>query len=187
MTIPPLGSREEIPALLDSLGLIHRGVELGVDTGYFSGRLLAGCKVERLFSIDPWLAPVGQKWQDGFSTLEEYEMTLALLRPYGLRSIILKMMALEAVLLFADESLDFVYIDTSHRYESTRDEIAAWWPCIRPGGLLMGHDWDFCPGVNRAVTEFATAHGLEIATTQLDQLAVEHNNAEVRSWLIQKS
>jgi glycosyltransferase involved in cell wall biosynthesis len=33
------------------------------------------------------------------------------------------------------------YIDADHRYESVVSDIQAWWPKVRPGGILSGHDY----------------------------------------------
>jgi hypothetical protein len=55
--------------------------------------------------------------------------------------------------LFADDSVDLVFIDAEHTYESVRDDLQAWWPKVRSGGLLAGHDYGW-PGVARAVEEF---------------------------------
>ena len=54
-------------------------------------------------------------------------------------------------------ALDVVYIDASHEYEDVRADIAAWWPLVKPGGLLCGDDYDPVtdPGVVRAVDEAA--------------------------------
>jgi predicted O-methyltransferase YrrM len=51
---------------------------------------------------------------------------------------------------YADNSLDFVFIDAAHDLESVTKDIAAWWPKVREGGLLAGHDIDQ-PGVESAV------------------------------------
>lgn len=55
---------------------------------------------------------------------------------------------------YADGSLDFVFIDASHRYEDVRADIAAWRSKVKPGAWLAGHDYcPFFPGVLQAVTE----------------------------------
>jgi len=55
-----------------------------------------------------------------------------------------------------DEKLDFVYIDRLHDYKSVLDDIAAWYPHVRIGGVVGGHDFTIQgEGVIDAVTKFA--------------------------------
>lgn len=56
---------------------------------------------------------------------------------------------------FADGSVDFVFLDAAHDYESVCADIRAWLPKVRPGGWLCGHDYQDppWPGVVRAVNE----------------------------------
>jgi hypothetical protein len=53
---------------------------------------------------------------------------------------------------FNDASLDFIWIDAAHDYESVKRDIRAWLPKLKPGGLMAGHDAD-SPDVARAVAE----------------------------------
>lgn len=52
-----------------------------------------------------------------------------------------KLFSAEALSLFPDASLDYVYIDGAHDYESASFDIVSWRKKLTPGGLLMGHDW----------------------------------------------
>ena len=54
---------------------------------------------------------------------------------------------------FEDNSIAFLYIDTTHEYEHVIKEIDAWYPKVKLGGIIAGHDY-FTPGVHRAVNEF---------------------------------
>ena len=56
-----------------------------------------------------------------------------------------KMNSLEAVNLFPNESLDFVFIDASHEYEDVKEDIKAWLPKVKIGGILAGHDYHHQP------------------------------------------
>lgn len=67
----------------------------------------------------------------------------------------------ESAELFADGSLDGVFIDAAHDYESVVRDLAAWYPKVKPGGIIAGHDYP-CDGVKRAVEEHAAAHGWQI-------------------------
>jgi hypothetical protein len=51
-----------------------------------------------------------------------------------------------------DVSLDGVFIDAAHDYESVKADIAAWLPKVKSAGFFGGHDID-APGVLRAVDE----------------------------------
>lgn len=61
--------------------------------------------------------------------------------------------------------LDFVFVDGDHRYEPCMVDFRAWWPLVKPGGLLFGHDirnphpWARDWGVDRAAEEFAAEVG----------------------------
>ena len=51
-----------------------------------------------------------------------------------------KKTSLEASKDFGDESLDAVYIDAEHDEGSVKSDIQAWWPKVKVGGYLSGHD-----------------------------------------------
>jgi predicted O-methyltransferase YrrM len=61
--------------------------------------------------------------------------------------------SMEAVKLYADKSLDFVFIDASHEYEDVKNDIYHWMKKVKKGGVLAGHDLNSYPGVTKAVEE----------------------------------
>jgi len=63
--------------------------------------------------------------------------------------------SLNASLCYDNETVDFVFIDASHEYEDVLADIKAWWPKIKKGGTLAGHDYNSPthPGVTKAVNE----------------------------------
>jgi predicted O-methyltransferase YrrM len=60
--------------------------------------------------------------------------------------------SVQAAHLFEDESVDFVWIDAGHDYDSVSEDIEAWWPKVKRGGVMGGDDLPMV-GVNQAVTE----------------------------------
>lgn len=63
--------------------------------------------------------------------------------------------------LFEDESLDGIFIDAAHDYDSVVKDVAAWFPKVKPGGIFAGHDYP-CDDVKRAVDEHASANGYSV-------------------------
>jgi hypothetical protein len=70
--------------------------------------------------------------------------------------------SVEAAKQFADGSLDFVFLDAGHDYESVRADILAWRPKIRKGGCLAGHDYGpRFAGLIQAVNELLPGFALD--------------------------
>ena len=51
-----------------------------------------------------------------------------------------------------DNSMDLIFIDADHSYNSVKKDIEAYTPKLKDHGILAGHDIDY-PGVNKAVHE----------------------------------
>lgn len=49
---------------------------------------------------------------------------------------------------------DLIHLDASHDYQSVRDDILAWYPHLKKGGLMIGDDW-YWKSVEQAVVECA--------------------------------
>lgn len=66
--------------------------------------------------------------------------------------------SLEASSLYPNRSLDFVFLDASHEYKDVITDLHAWYPKIKKGGYLGGHDYGNLEpvhaGVKLAVDEF---------------------------------
>ena len=186
-TVPKLDDRHILPHLLNRIGLVGCGAEIGVQKGRFSEHLLRYWRGTTLYSIDPWrtlasheyvdVANVSQKEHDRF-----YADTVRRLKPFKGRSTILRMTSQEAAGQIADRSLDFCYLDGDHSYEAIRQDIELWYPKLREGGLLGGHDFvadgeyeygSF--GVQRAVKEFVAKANLELVVS---------NELELGSWFV---
>jgi hypothetical protein len=50
--------------------------------------------------------------------------------------------------------LDFVYIDADHDEKSVIIDIACWYPKVKVGGIIAGHDYSKVNGVGKAVHRF---------------------------------
>ena len=70
------------------------------------------------------------------------------------------LMAAEVLASFS-VSAPIIYIDASHDYKSVMDDLVAYWPLLRPDGVLIGDDYNWA-GVKRAADEFATRVGFPL-------------------------
>jgi cephalosporin hydroxylase len=52
-----------------------------------------------------------------------------------------RMTSLDAAQTFLDDSLDFVFIDASHEYADVVADLIAWYPKVKSGGYIAGHDY----------------------------------------------
>lgn len=60
----------------------------------------------------------------------------------------------------AGKLADLIFIDTSHTFDHTTKEIAAYEPILRPGGIMVFHDTvSFYAGVQKPINNFLTAKG----------------------------
>lgn len=72
---------------------------------------------------------------------------------------VIKQYSKEASTNYKDNSLDFVFIDAHHTYKAVTEDINYWYPKIRPGGTIAGHDFwyethkEHIPEVNKAVVD----------------------------------
>lgn len=56
--------------------------------------------------------------------------------------------------VLGNDLFDLVYIDALHSYEAVCNDIWRWWPKIKQGGYIGGHNFSVrWPGVTRAVRE----------------------------------
>jgi hypothetical protein len=176
-TITRVPSRDELPALLNARGLVGRGAEIGVKLGKYSDELLRNWHGSELVSIDPWLSADPGEYVDRSNVSQEefdsyYERTRELLAAHGSRSTIWRMTSVEAAAKVPAHSLDFVYIDARHDYESVLEDLNAWADRVRPGGILAGHDYvdgDLPQGnfyVKSAVDEYFGARGIPVHATE---------------------
>ena len=56
---------------------------------------------------------------------------------------------------FEDASLDFIYMDAEHDYDSISRDLDLYLPKLKPNGIIAGHDYNeaYWPGVVKAVDE----------------------------------
>lgn len=147
--------------MINSRGYII-GAEIGCARGKTTKNLLKRCENLNLIAVDLWGYPADgnggtqyKKWDFG-NIRKCFKKSVA---SYNGRLRIIQGLSWEAASLIDDGSLDFVFIDADHEYESVKKDILAWTPKLKPGGTLCGHDTHFS-GVKQALAELIPDHGL---------------------------
>lgn len=153
------------------------GVELGVASGEFSRRMVSSGRFASFFGVD--------MYADTHDVAQYKEA----LRRVGLFSSyrLLRMTFAEALDLFDDESLDFVYIDGyAHTGQEGGQTIWDWARKVRVGGLIAGDDYHSdWPLVVEAVNAFSEQTGFKLHVTT--EIEADVNYAGHPSWAMLKT
>jgi glycosyltransferase involved in cell wall biosynthesis/predicted O-methyltransferase YrrM len=126
----------------------------GMSSAYMAVEIANSGKDIDFYCVDTWEGSVEHE-QYGMDTSSLYDTFLNNMEPVRKYYKGIRAKSLQAVKQFEDNSLDFVFIDASHEYQDVKDDIISWFPKVKRGGVIAGHDYlnaDF-PGVEKAVQE----------------------------------
>jgi len=153
-------------------------VELGVAEGLFSERMVRSGKFRQFIGID--------MYADLDHDTGQYKRALRRLElASGYK--LLRMRFDEALDLFEDQSLDFVYVDGyAHGGEEGGETIFSWYAKVKIGGLLAGDDYHSdWPLVCEAVDEFVRQSGEELMLATSTEPHTDY--CRYPTWCVRKS
>lgn len=172
-----------------------KGVEVGTFKGEFSKDIMENWS-GTLYMVDVWRPLDNQDYLDSSNhgNFENgvYGEAMNNIKGFEDRAVMVRATSEVSSDMFEDGSLDFVYIDANHAYDYVVQDINLWYPKIKPGGYLCGHDYinmdwyndpNFAPnnkdkhiyngnfyhgvfGVNPAVDEFCQKNNYELQVTK---------------------
>ncbi|KAL3904778.1 MAG: hypothetical protein SGILL_009937 [Bacillariaceae sp.] len=202
--LPALRNRNDLGKLCEVRGFTD-GIEIGVQKGDNTRTILTqwpSCKSFKL--VDLWQQQENYK---DFANVDNnkqealFEKTKQNLKTWENKTEYFRMYSTEAAKKIDDHSADFVYVDARHDYCGAMEDMQAYWPKIRPGGIMAGHDflnnaemqritswqdWSLCMdgtvnlgSVKGAVEDFAAEQGVTITVMYAE-------GAKFASWMIQK-
>lgn len=168
---------------LDAASAPINVVEIGTAWGGNMEAIARRLKGANVFAVDPLMAKYDRTdamsnmigklaWGQGLDHVDFSQMWGRALaadgyRQFGCRYHLVKLKSVEAAPVLAraigSSSIDFVFVDGLHTYEGVVDDIAAYAPIMRPGGVMIFNDYggEF-GGVTQAVDEFVSKHGLTL-------------------------
>lgn len=144
--VMPLGGGD-VAALNKLVGMAGRDsmkiAEVGSWTGTSTSILSLASKKYNgsVYAIDHWHGNVDVKEYDITKTYDVFSIFRNNMKLLGCQNVHpLVMPSLAAAELFADESLDMVFIDADHRYAPVKADILHWMKKVKPRGIISGHD-----------------------------------------------
>ena len=128
------------------------GAEVGVKAGINAKKMLDLMNIKKLYLIDPYLP---------YTESEEKSVDISIFKQEAEKRLSecknitwIGELSIDAT-KFIKEELDFVYIDAAHDYENVLQDCRVWYPKIKAGGVMGGHDFvGSQPGLRRAVRAF---------------------------------
>ena len=137
------------------------GAEIGVERGATARRLLALPCISDYYCIDNWRYDpdyaeiASHKDTSGNYHRVTFSIFLSVAHEHSGKVRIITAKSEDAVRMFDDFFFDFVFIDAIHSYEYVKQDIFNWFPKVKLGGFICGHDYGEprFPGVKQAVDE----------------------------------
>jgi hypothetical protein len=138
-----INNRNQLPCLFESVKKYNKGVEVGTFQGEYSKQILKSW-TGKLYIVDVWRELDVKDYNDS-SNQKEYLNIIneccQNIKGFEDRCFMIRSDSENSSELFNDESLDFVYIDANHKYEYVKQDISLWFPKVRKGGIIAGHDY----------------------------------------------
>lgn len=160
-------NQDEINALFQE-NEIHVVVEVGSWIGGGSTRHFGELLRESngtVYAVDTWLGSSTQQLgEQHYQPILDcvYQQFLSNMVHWDLTEIVVpcRMRSVEASIAL-DVQPDLIYIDGEHTTEAVYEDMCAWYPKLKEGGVFCGDDWTWeC--VRAAVERFAEERGLMI-------------------------
>jgi len=154
-----------------------------VEVGVFRGRNARAVLQQRplcdMLLVDPWGDNGNEdRWANSKDARanepiedreKHFEFTKKHVAWAGDRVTIQRTVSVEAAKGVDDDTVDVVFIDAEHTYDGVKEDIEAWWPKVKAGGWIGGHDYSKrWGGVRTAVDEFANALGVPLVRGEDD-------------------
>lgn len=184
---------------------IETACEVGVQEGNYSNCILTQIpSLKKLYLVDLWEQQ--KNYFDHSNCNQEkhneyFETTKLNVENWKHKVEFLRGRSTEMCHKIEDNTLDWVYIDARHDYCGCKEDIEAFWPKLKNGGIMSGHDyhtaeeirritrnkqdWSICEdgtkhdgAVRGAVDEFAKENNL--------QVVVQTSKRNFPTWSIEK-
>lgn len=119
--------------------IVEVGAWKGSSTSYLA--VEAQHKKMRIDVVDTWVGSEEHKEMNEITENYLFEIFIDNMRPLINLINPIRTDSVSASKMYSDESINAVFIDADHGYESVKKDILAWMPKVKTGGILAGHDY----------------------------------------------
>lgn len=135
---------------INKLGENLKGVEIGSYIGESSLIFLSFHNISKLTCVDIGYHKLFHERLDTFIKNK--------------KCVFMEMSSSNANQKIIEDDFDFIYIDGDHTYDFVKNDIEIWYPKVKKGGILCGHDYfnDSVWSVKKVVDEFVLKYNLDL-------------------------
>lgn len=149
--------RDAVREAKDGSVFVELGCWKGRSSCFLAVEVINSGKDVRLNFVDHW----GGSDEPDHKADPELELVFDIfnknLARAGVAHSIYRMPTVKAAEMFDANSVDFIWVDAGHEYEDVRADIEAWWPKLKPNGVIGGDDLPM-EGVKRAVDDIFSSY-----------------------------
>jgi hypothetical protein len=124
----------------------------------------------KFYTVDTFAGSIGEEWHSDIinqlskNNSDLYQQFLYYAKQCKVDDFItpIHSTSLDAANQFDDGSLDMIYVDGGHTYQEVFDDLTAWYPKLKSGGIIAGDDYGTWSSVNEAVNEYFKDQNLNI-------------------------
>jgi len=164
------------------------GVEIGTHAGNNAISIFENVSILKLYLIDPY----EEYYENGIDMRSVFNTDITvvckeakeLLKDYKDKIVWIKKESSDA-LADVPDNVDFIYIDGNHQSDYVRQDIDNYYPKIKNGGVIAGHDFSF-GSVRLEVEDFAYVNDLEVHSSILFPFSDINPIHGVDWWIIKK-
>jgi len=182
--------------LLQLLPKFSIGIEIGVNEGNFSERILEIVQPKKLYLVDPWKFEPGESYTAGeiiqdqkILDIRHQNVSKKFKNEIKNEQVIISRTISEEILLkFDDNYFDWIYIDGNHFYEFVKKDLELSYNKLKNNGLITGDDYSENDewsnnGVKKAVDEFINSKKVEVIELKNYQFILKKRTDFIKSNL----
>ena len=154
----------------DGSKFVEVGCWKGMSACYMAVEIINSGKKIEFDCVDTWES---FDWDTGISKSAYhglYDIFLKNIEPVKDNINIVKSISWEAPKKYEDNSIDFVFIDAGHDYDSVTKDLKSWLPKVKNGGIIAGHD----------------DHHKQVIDAVHEQIGIENIKYDAGCWIFEK-